>query len=328
MSTGRVLIIDNDEWLALLISAGLRKGGYEVESAADGVTGVALVKQFRPNGVICSAELSDLSGLWVTRKIRTDSSDLSSIPIVLLMENDDSSMMQQSFSVGADACLVRSFRVDEIVQQMGALVRMSDRLRAVDVSVDSLRPIAGAPEPSALSGELSQISLGTVLTILEMERRSGELSVENDGRRGALELSSGYATRGQIGDVQVSPLSVLREALRWQKGTFVFRTSQTPSTSEIRKSIGALLIEAVRLDDEKAYGDPWKDLTSPGFEPATSPATAPAMALAPTPPRPQPSGHAKVAAVARRSRPPLASPSLRMGPPPLPIVSKRPRSAV
>jgi hypothetical protein len=43
---------------------------------------------------------------------------------------------------------------------------------------------------------------------------------------------------------------VLRETLRWKKGSFTFRSAEVAQLSGARQTIGGLLIEAMRLEDE------------------------------------------------------------------------------
>ncbi len=110
------------------------------------------------------------------------------------------------------------------------------------------------PPPAALEGDLAHVSLATVLSILEMERRSGVISVDDGARQAAtLDLCFGSAVGGSLGGARVAPLAVLRQALAWPQGRFRF---QPGPVADLRgagaRSLGALLIEAMRLADESA----------------------------------------------------------------------------
>ncbi|MCU0682859.1 MAG: DUF4388 domain-containing protein [Polyangiaceae bacterium] len=109
------------------------------------------------------------------------------------------------------------------------------------------------PPPSALEGDLAHVSLSTVLSVLEMERRSGVISVDDGGAQAAtIDLNFGNAVGGSLAGVRVAPLAVLRQVLAWPRGRFRFQPGLVAETRTGNRSLGALLIEAMRLADEAA----------------------------------------------------------------------------
>jgi hypothetical protein len=96
------------------------------------------------------------------------------------------------------------------------------------------------------------MSVATVLTLLELERRSGRLKVRGEaGHVALLELVEGKFASGTLDDKPWSSTDLLREVLRWKKGSFSFRGSQgSASDSGEQQKIGGLLLEAMRLEDE------------------------------------------------------------------------------
>ena len=108
--------------------------------------------------------------------------------------------------------------------------------------------VAGA----AFSGDVAQMSIATVLTLLELERRSGRLKVRGEGGKVALlELTEGKFAAGTLDEKPWNSTELLREVLRWKKGSFSFRGSQgVVSDSGDQQKIGGLLLEAMRLEDE------------------------------------------------------------------------------
>ncbi|MEP7124921.1 MAG: DUF4388 domain-containing protein, partial [Byssovorax sp.] len=154
--------------------------------------------------------------------------------------------------VGADVYMTKPFRVDEVVAQIGALVQMAARLR---VRRDSMISIAPASVSSAIEGDLGQMSIATVLTVLEMERRTGVFEVVSKKRRAQLEMARGGVIDGAIGGTKVSALTALRTMLTWTVGRFSFKPTAPREVPQSNKSLGAFLIEALRLQDEAARAD-------------------------------------------------------------------------
>ncbi|HVX93993.1 MAG TPA: DUF4388 domain-containing protein [Polyangia bacterium] len=117
-------------------------------------------------------------------------------------------------------------------------------------------------EEASLRGRLEQFGLATVLTFLDLERRSGQLVLVTSAQPG----QSGHAARlwlhqGRVVRVRVEGSRRARrpavyELLAWERGNFAFTQGDT---SQIDDEIGApttmLLIEAARRSDELDAAD-------------------------------------------------------------------------
>lgn len=104
---------------------------------------------------------------------------------------------------------------------------------------------------SSIRGSIGDMSLSTVLAMLEIERRSGRLKVQGeDGSLVAFELEEGSVVGSRVSESDVDPVESLREVLSWKNGRFWFR--QNPSESQISppRSVNSLLLEATRQMDE------------------------------------------------------------------------------
>jgi hypothetical protein len=104
---------------------------------------------------------------------------------------------------------------------------------------------------SSIRGSIGDMSLSTVLAMLEIERRSGRLKVQGeDGALIAFELEHGSVVGSRISENDVDAVESLREVLTWKNGRFWFR--QNPSESQISppRSVNSLLLEATRQIDE------------------------------------------------------------------------------
>jgi two-component system OmpR family response regulator len=66
----RVLVVDDEQSLSELVSLALRYEGWEVRSAADGMSAIAAARDFRPDLVVLDVMLPDIDGLEVCRQVR------------------------------------------------------------------------------------------------------------------------------------------------------------------------------------------------------------------------------------------------------------------
>ena len=108
--------------------------------------------------------------------------------------------------------------------------------------------------PPALRGDLQQMSLATVLMVVEMERRSGRLNVANvdETRLAVFSIAEGTFVISMIDGRPYDSLSALSEALGWDEGRFWFVPSEQPGTANPKGQIGRMLLEATRRADEAA----------------------------------------------------------------------------
>jgi two-component system OmpR family response regulator len=113
-----------------------------------------------------------------------------------------------------------------------------------------LRRIRHRDLPAALSGTLSHFGLATLLTVLEMERRTGVLHLRGPQRGGRLALRDGQVVSAEIRGELVRGADAVFELLSWVDGTFVFRIAAVKATDEVSLPTSMLLLEAARRADE------------------------------------------------------------------------------
>ncbi len=245
-----MLIIEADEWDATLLGKFLTDAGYTVEFAAGAREGFDKIRESKPDCILCDVHLPDIDGFWVARRLRTESSAVATTPFLFLTSADDAEARLQGLHVGADLYINKPFRNEEVVAQVGAVLEMANRLKAQRAMLASESPPSS--RGSALQGDLALISLSTVLTLLELERRTGHLKVTaEDARAARIELVEGTLSSAEMNENACEPTELLREILRWKKGRFAFKADAVEPRAEFnRQSVGGLLLEAMRLEDE------------------------------------------------------------------------------
>ncbi len=116
-----------------------------------------------------------------------------------------------------------------------------------EASEDDETSISG----SSIRGSIGDMSLSTVLAMLEIERRSGRLKVQGeDGALAAFELEDGSVVGSRVSENDVDPVESLREVLGWKNGRFWFRQNPLESQISPPRSVNSLLLEATRQIDE------------------------------------------------------------------------------
>ena len=117
------------------------------------------------------------------------------------------------------------------------------------------RMTVAASARAVLRGDLDQIGLSTILTILEMERRSGLLVVKRARQTVRIEVREGQAVRARMeGPRKPAGAEAIYQALAWPDGQFQLFGVRVTGRDEIGLRTTFLLMEGMRRIDE-ARGD-------------------------------------------------------------------------
>ncbi len=120
----RVLVVDDDATVSGVISAYLRRDGYECRVAATGTAGEDLWATWHPDLVVLDVMLPGLSGLEVLRRRRLDGDQT---PVVMLSARGEEEDRVVGLEVGADDYLVKPFSPRELVLRITGLLRRDQR---------------------------------------------------------------------------------------------------------------------------------------------------------------------------------------------------------
>jgi DNA-binding response OmpR family regulator len=267
MKAARILVVDDDLWIQRTTASVLGQQGHQVSLAGDAPSAFALASRIRPDAIITTVSLPALDGWSWWERLRALPA-CARTPIVFLLPAGDAST-EVSGVEEKDQRLRKPFRVEDlertivtVLGEMSAPVAIATN--AADAappkphrSVDPHKPSAGHRPLSALRGELDQISLSSVLTILEMERKNGILLVEHVRETGRLFLRRGRIIRAAIDEPAQSGAGAVYQMLTWGAGSFDFLAGDVGGVDEIQASTTYLLIEgARRLDEAKEAAKP------------------------------------------------------------------------
>jgi DNA-binding response OmpR family regulator len=121
MDKQRILIVDDDENIAELISLYLIKECFSTEIAYNGTDALALVKSFNPDLILLDIMLPDIDGYEVCAEIRKT----KSTPVIMLSAKGDVFDKVLGLKLGADDYMVKPFDSNELVARVKAVLRRS-----------------------------------------------------------------------------------------------------------------------------------------------------------------------------------------------------------
>jgi two-component system phosphate regulon response regulator PhoB len=128
----RILIVEDEDALTLLLRYNLEAEGYEVETVARGDDADMLLKERIPDLAILDWMLPGLSGIELCRRLR-GRADTRQLPIIMLTARGEESERVRGLSTGADDYVVKPFSVPELNARVRALLRRALPERIADV---------------------------------------------------------------------------------------------------------------------------------------------------------------------------------------------------
>lgn len=119
VSKQRILIVDDDENIAELISLYLTKECFETKIVYDGESALKELDQFNPNLILLDLMLPGIDGYQVCREVRKD----HSVPIIMLSAKGETFDKVLGLELGADDYLIKPFETKELVARVKAVLR-------------------------------------------------------------------------------------------------------------------------------------------------------------------------------------------------------------
>lgn len=125
MMTKRILVVEDEATLLETLEYNLDRQGYNVSTAADGLTALEVARSEGPDLVILDLMLPRLDGFEVCRILRQE----MSVPILILTALDDEVDKVVGLEVGADDYLTKPFSMRELMARVKALLRRERLVR-------------------------------------------------------------------------------------------------------------------------------------------------------------------------------------------------------
>jgi two-component system phosphate regulon response regulator PhoB len=136
-----ILIVEDEEDVALLLRYNLEAEGFRVLSAASGDEAIEQIQQTVPDLILLDWMLPGLSGIELCRRWRSRE-ETARVPIIMITARGEEAERVRGLATGADDYVVKPFSVPELVARVNALLRRSSPqlvtsvLKAGDLELD------------------------------------------------------------------------------------------------------------------------------------------------------------------------------------------------
>ncbi|GAA3383078.1 response regulator transcription factor [Cryptosporangium minutisporangium] len=123
----RILVVDDERYLADLVATALRYENFRTEVAYNGRDAVAAVGDFDPHLIVLDVVLPDFSGIDVCRQLRQRG---CTAPVVFLTARDATEDKVNGLSIGGDDYVTKPFSIEELVARIRAVLRRAQQVRS------------------------------------------------------------------------------------------------------------------------------------------------------------------------------------------------------
>jgi DNA-binding response OmpR family regulator len=113
-SGARVVVIDDENDILLLVRTALQSAGHEVLTAMSGADGLDLIREVTPDLIILDIMMPDKSGLEVLQELKADEKT-GSIPVIMLTGLSDKEKVQTALDQGAEYYIVKPFEYNDLL---------------------------------------------------------------------------------------------------------------------------------------------------------------------------------------------------------------------
>lgn len=126
----KILFVEDERDLSMIVCDTLRQQGYEVEVAFDGIEGLAAYKAEGADLIVADVMMPRLDGFAMAKEIRHLSYD---IPIIFLTAKSTIDDVEEGFDIGANDYIKKPFELRELLVRIKALLRNKEQDRSENV---------------------------------------------------------------------------------------------------------------------------------------------------------------------------------------------------
>jgi CheY-like chemotaxis protein/Tfp pilus assembly protein PilZ len=235
-----VLVVDDDHASREAASKPFRDRGDAVRTASDGVDALAACLKEPPDVILSDVQMPRMDGWQLVRIIRSKPK-LVQVPMLFLTRLKGEDERLKAYQLGVDDFVPKPSRPEELAARVDRVVA---RMK---------KPTMVPQAQKTLHGDLEQVSLPSVLSFLEIEKKTGILSLLADRAvKILIELGRPLKVEMQGAPPGRTSRQLLEDVLDWTTGQFEFATVEVACQDEVRQSLTSILLDHARISDEAA----------------------------------------------------------------------------
>ncbi len=126
-----IMVVDDDPDTRNLIEHILRKNGYDVISAADGLETFTILKNSKPDLILLDVSMPGMNGYEVCRKLQADQ-HFAYIPVIFITAFDQEQNRERIFSSGGVDYLIKPINREELIKKIDSYIKTKSRWQKIE----------------------------------------------------------------------------------------------------------------------------------------------------------------------------------------------------
>ncbi|WP_334103184.1 PP2C family protein-serine/threonine phosphatase [Mesotoga prima] len=135
---GKVLVVDDDRSIRVLLKSILVRDQHDVVECADGLSAFKIATEEQPELVLLDLMLPDCNGLEVLADFKNNS-NLEPIPVIVLTGSSDRESRLKALSSGAVDFISKPFLPEEVLLRVNTQLKLHNLIKSLRVAIDSLQ---------------------------------------------------------------------------------------------------------------------------------------------------------------------------------------------
>jgi CheY-like chemotaxis protein len=235
----QLLLVDADPRSVRVLEVSLKKSGYSVTTASDGVDALAKIDFSAPDLILSDTRLPRLDGYELVRRMK-DKPEHAHIPVVFLTSQKSIEDKIRGLELGVEDYLTKPIFVRELIARVNLLLARRTQEKMATAMPMSRR--------TRLSGSLEDMGVVDLLQTFEISRKTGVGKIGNGRREARIYFRDGKVVDAELGRLRGE--EAVYRALIWTTGTFEVDFQPIDREDIIPTSTQGLLMEGMRRVDE------------------------------------------------------------------------------
>ncbi len=239
MAKLQLLLVDADPRSVRVLEVSLKKAGYSVTTAQDGLDALSKLELSTPDLVLSDTRLPKLDGYALVRRLK-ERPEWAGIPVVFLTSQKSIEDKIRGLELGVEDYLTKPIFVRELLARVNLLIN-----RRTQESIATTRSLTGR---TRFTGSIADMAVVDLLQTFEVSRKSGILTLRNGAHAANI-----YFRDGKVVDAELGPLrgeEAIYRGLIWNEADFEVVFCPVKNDDIINTSTQGILMEGMRRVDE------------------------------------------------------------------------------
>jgi DNA-binding response OmpR family regulator len=236
----KLLLVDADPRSIRVLEVSLKKAGYSVTTATDGLDALAKIESLTPDLVLSDTRLPKLDGYTLVRKLK-ERVEWAGIPIVFLTSQKSIEDKIRGLELGVEDYLTKPIFVRELLARVNLLLarRTQENIAASKSST---------PGRTRFTGSTQDMAVVDLLQTFEVSRKGGVVHLRSGAHEAHIYFRDGKVVDAELGRLRGE--EAIYRSLIWNEATFEVEFKAIANDDVIDGSTQALLMEGMRRVDE------------------------------------------------------------------------------